>query len=161
MVVNPIPVAPLITLSENTLMSSAPSGNQWYFEGNPISGATGQTHVATLSGWYWCNVTLNGCSSGTSNHVHVIVTGIEELPEATVRVYPSPTTGKFILELKGELPVYKVVVDVYDMIGEKVLTEILFGERSHEFSLSDRPVGVYFIRVISGDKAETIKIIKQ
>jgi hypothetical protein len=52
-------------------------------------------------------------------------------------------------------------VEVYGICGEKVLTKLLDGQYKHEFSLSDRPIGVYFIRVISGDKAETVKIIKQ
>jgi hypothetical protein len=57
--------------------------------------------------------------------------------------------------------VQTATVDAYDMWGEKILTEVLTGELRHEFSLSDKPSGVYIIRVITGDKAETAKIIKQ
>ncbi len=87
----------------------------------------------------------------------------EEIPRSIVKslfkVYPNPTTGNFFLELASDA--YRVNVDLYGMWGEKVLSALLNGERKHEFSLSDRPVGVYFIRVISGDNAETLKIIKQ
>ena len=76
------------------------------------------------------------------------------------KIYPNPTTGNFILELKGEVPTDKIIVAVYGMWGEKVLSEVLIGERKHEFSLSDRPAGVYFIHVISGNMSETSKIIK-
>ncbi|MEI6456707.1 MAG: T9SS type A sorting domain-containing protein, partial [bacterium] len=72
-----------------------------------------------------------------------------------------PTTGNFILELKGEIPADEVRVDVYGIRGEKVLTGVMGGERKHEFSLLDRPVGIYFIRVITGSRSETAKIIKQ
>jgi len=76
-------------------------------------------------------------------------------------VYPNPTNDKFNLEFVDTTPAEKVTVEVYGIAGEKVLTKLLNGQYKHEFSLSDRPVGVYFVRVISGDKAETVKIIKQ
>ena len=76
------------------------------------------------------------------------------------KIYPNPTTGNFILELKSEVPTDKIIVAVYGMWEEKVLSEVLIGERKHEFSLSDRPAGVYFIHVISGNMSETSKIIK-
>ena len=63
--------------------------------------------------------------------------------------------------INGESPVEKTMVNVYGIMGEKILTAILTGEHKHEFSLSDRPSGVYFIRVITGDKSETLKVIKQ
>ena len=85
-------------------------------------------------------------------------TGIEK---SSFKIFPNPTTGNFILELNGDAPVDKVTVDFYGMWGEKILSKILNGEGKHEFSLSDRPSGVYFIRVITDDKSETIKIIKQ
>lgn len=92
-----------------------------------------------------------------------VVAGENEIPivseQSSFKVYPNPTAGNFILELTGTAD--KVQVDIYGMWGEKVFTTILNGERKHEFSLSDKPVGVYFIQVINGDKSETAKIIKQ
>ena len=75
--------------------------------------------------------------------------------QSSFKIYPNPTTGNFIIELSGEAPADKVSVDIYGIWGEKVLSKVLNGERKHEFSLSDKPVGIYFIRLISGDKAET------
>ena len=79
--------------------------------------------------------------------------------QSSFKIYPNPTTGNFILELSGDAD--QVKVDVYGIWGEKVFSEVLGGSRKHKFSLSDRPTGIYFIRVISGDKAETVKVIKQ
>ncbi len=96
--VNPIPPAPLITISTDILSSNAPSGNQWYLDNIAITGATGQTHVATQSGHYWDVVTLNGCSSDTSNHIYYVVVGIgEPNQEGTIAVYPNPSDGLFTL----------------------------------------------------------------
>jgi uncharacterized protein (TIGR02145 family) len=94
-----------------------------------------------------------------------VLTSQEEPTTVSVKsyfkVYPNPTTGNFILELTGDVSVNKVMVDIYGIWGEKLLSTKLNGERKHEFSLLDKPVGIYFIRVITGDKAETMKIVKQ
>ncbi len=79
--------------------------------------------------------------------------------QSPLKVYPNPTTGNFILELTGEVD--NVTVDIYGMCGEKVLTEVLCEQHKHEFSLSDKPNGIYFVRITTGGKAETAKIIKQ
>jgi hypothetical protein len=76
------------------------------------------------------------------------------------KVYPNPTTGNFILEITGEIPNKKLKVDVYGMWGEKLFTQELNGEKKHEFSLSSRPAGIYFIRVITGGHLNTTKLIK-
>jgi len=80
---------------------------------------------------------------------------------AAFKVYPNPTTGNFIIEVNGEPADEKVSVNIYGMRGEKVFAKILQGDRRYEISISDRPVGIYFIRLISGNRAETVKIIKQ
>jgi PKD repeat protein/subtilisin family serine protease len=60
---NPIPSTPLITVSGINLLSSANSGNQWYLNNTPISGATGQSFSPSASGTYYVQVTnSNGCS---------------------------------------------------------------------------------------------------
>jgi hypothetical protein len=63
------------------------------------------------------------------------------------------------LELTGDADLMKL--EIYGIWGEKILSTTLIGERRHEFSLSDKPVGVYFIRVLAGDNVETFKIIRQ
>jgi hypothetical protein len=77
------------------------------------------------------------------------------------KVYPNPTSGNFILEMSGDLGSGKVHVDIFGIRGDIIATEIISGERKHEFSLSNRPPGIYYLRVISGNRATTAKIIKQ
>ncbi|MCK9422810.1 MAG: T9SS type A sorting domain-containing protein [Bacteroidales bacterium] len=81
--------------------------------------------------------------------------------KSSIKVYPNPTASNFILELNCDFIDDAATVELYGIWGEKVLTTRLTGEFRHQFSLSDRPAGVYFIRVIAGDKSETSKIIKQ
>ncbi len=71
------------------------------------------------------------------------------------------SSGKTLKTDIGDIPLDKITIDIFGIWGERIITETLIGERKHEFSLSDRPSGVYFIRVITDDKSETLKIIKQ
>lgn len=114
----------------------------------------------------WGYITPNSQYCGTKAPSIPVATAGEENPimieeKASFKIYPNPTSGNFILELTGENSSGNVTLDVYGMWGEKVLSAILNGERKQEFSLSARPTGVYCVRIISGDKSETSKIIKQ
>ncbi|WEK20946.1 MAG: gliding motility-associated C-terminal domain-containing protein [Candidatus Pedobacter colombiensis] len=91
--VNPLPVAPVITAGTTTvfcaggevvLSSDVATGNQWYLNGATISGATGQTYTATVSGKYTVITTNgNGCASPVSNEIEVTVNALPVAPVIT------------------------------------------------------------------------------
>ncbi|MEA2568905.1 MAG: trimeric autotransporter adhesin, partial [Acidobacteriota bacterium] len=66
-----------------TLTSSSASGNQWYLNGNPIGGETGQQYIATASGNYTVVVTTSGCSSAASSATAVTVNPTPATPTIT------------------------------------------------------------------------------
>jgi len=147
----------------NTTFTVQSGGSATMIAGQTIHYLPGAT--VQSGGYMWGYISPNGpfCVAPT---MPAVITGEEELlpiaaEKTFFKVYPNPTTGNFILEVKGEVLSEKLHVDVYGMQGEKVLTTEMDGEIKHEFSISDKPVGVYFIRVIVGSKAETLKIIKQ
>jgi hypothetical protein len=117
--INAIPNAPVVTANGAILTSSVATGNQWYYEGTGlIPGATSQTYTATITGWYWSVVTVNGCSSDTSNHVYVYFVGVDELSGASCSVYPVPNDGKFNVSIVT--PVEETyTIEVYNILGEK------------------------------------------
>ena len=49
---------------------------------------------------------------------------------------------------------------IYSMMGRVVLKTKLAGIGIHELSLADYPEGIYIIRVVSGSRAGTAKILK-
>ncbi|MBS1566456.1 MAG: VCBS repeat-containing protein, partial [Bacteroidetes bacterium] len=57
--------------SNVSLTASVALGNQWYKDGTPISGATGSTYTATVSGSYTVTATNNGVTSPASAAVLV------------------------------------------------------------------------------------------
>ena len=83
------------------------------------------------------------------------------LEQSFYKVYPNPTSGAFTLELNAIDAVGKCQVEIYDMNGLRMLTAEISGERKHEFSLSDKPAGIYLIRVITGQNSGTTRILKQ
>ncbi|MEI7727549.1 MAG: T9SS type A sorting domain-containing protein, partial [Bacteroidota bacterium] len=76
------------------------------------------------------------------------------------KIYPNPTTGIFTLELNGFDKSQTACIEIYGMRGEKIQRKEISVEQKQKFSLSDEPVGIYFIRVISGNRSETTKIIR-
>ena len=52
-------------------------------------------------------------------------------------------------------------VAVYGTCGEMILGDEMTGESHKEFSLSGKPAGFYFIRVVKGNKGYTKKLLKQ
>lgn len=96
--VNPIPTSPVISPSSNQsicagqfvlLSSSATSGNQWYLNGNAISGATSVTYPASTAGIYTIKTTQNSCTSAISNSVSVTVNQVPAAPS----ISPSGTVS--------------------------------------------------------------------
>jgi len=117
---NAIPSAPVVTVSGAVLTSSVATGNQWYFEGTAIAGATGQSYTVTHNtGYYWCVVTTNGCSSPLSNKVWVVVTGQQELQSSNFNVYPVPNDGSFTVSITSPVQeTYSIVI--YNQLGSKI-----------------------------------------
>jgi len=118
--INAVPEAPVVTAVGPVLTSSAASGNQWYYEGTAITGATGQTYTVTNNtGYYWCMVTINGCSSPISNKVWVGITGQQELQGGNFSVYPVPNDGRFSILITS--PVQETfTIAVYNQLGAKI-----------------------------------------
>ena len=115
------------------------------------------------------NITSNGQYCSTRNFDRdtdpegIISDSIQNINISENRlfnVYPNPTSGNFILELNTEKQ-EMAKVEIYTTQGTKVMTAGFQGVRKHEFSLSDKPAGVYFIRVVTGKYAGTSKIIRQ
>jgi len=153
----------VITVAGNgTIFFILTGGTATFIAGQKISFLPGTT--VQSGGSMWGYIAPNGPYC-TNPSMPAVVTTNDEIPvdieQSSFKIYPNPTTGIFSLELTGEASIGNVAIEIYGIWGEKVITHSLTGERKHEFSLSDKPVGVYFVRVISGNKAETVKIIKQ
>ncbi len=159
--VNPIPATPVVTSAGLLLTSSAPAGNQWYFNGNIIAGATGQTYTAqNWTGWYFTIVTLNGCVSDTSNKMYVIV-GINEKTAPVMNIYPIPNDGRFNVSISNASG-KTYTLEVFNALGMKV-----YGEQTPAVngttvvSVDLRPVssGLYTVILRNKDSEVVSKVV--
>lgn len=95
----PVPAVPTATLDGTLLTSSSATFNQWYRDGNPLPGETGQTLEAPGTGTYTVVVTgANGCSS-TSASVQVLITGVAERKGEAFALWPSPVQDQLRVQL--------------------------------------------------------------
>ena len=159
---NAIPGAATVTVNGAVLTSSAPTGNQWYYEGNAIAGATSQTYTVTHNtGYYWCMVTTNGCSSPISNKVWVVVTGVDELQSSNFNVYPVPNDGRFTVSISS--PVQEVFsIVIYNQLGAKIYD---FGDirvnGTFEKQIDLRPIanGIYSVVFLNSEHKVVKKVL--
>jgi hypothetical protein len=77
-----------------------------------------------------------------------------------IKIYPNPTSDFVIVEINQVDASSVIQVDIYSMIGEKIIHKIYQGEAKQQFSFANQPVGVYLIQVKADDRSEIAKVIK-
>jgi hypothetical protein len=153
---------PEITVNGTTLTSSATTGNQWYLDGQAISGATDQQHIAIENGWYYVTVTSGNCV-GQSDSVLIENIGIHgKTLFSGLEVYPVPFSNTLHIAVKqsnNNLNISKIVIN--DITGRKVFIAENPGN-SHKLDLGSLQAGLYYLNVYDKTGAlETFKIVKQ
>ena len=87
-------------------------------------------------------------------------TGIVFYKSISIKAYPNPNEGRFIIEL-SEVLNDEIMLQVFTIRGELVINSkqrIL--DNNLELNIQDQPSGNYFIRLISTDFKEIIQITK-
>jgi len=138
------------------------SGGTAPYTYNWAGGGTNDTIQGKCAGNYCCIITdKNGCTQNVCVTI-LNATGINEISHESknIKIWPNPTTGKFSIQspIAGQ-----VAVDIYNMMGEKVLTQKLTSAPLSMIDISSQPEGIYFCRVtdIDGKSLGTSKIIMQ
>jgi hypothetical protein len=120
-VVNALPATPVVSYSNvaNWLLSSAPSGNQWYLNGVLIPGADSTVWQPLQNGIYTVEVTnADGCTAVSSPYNYVNL-GLENGANAlNLRVQPNPASDRAILV--ASQPLDSAVTSVVDALGRVV-----------------------------------------
>jgi hypothetical protein len=154
---------PVITGSAgNNLVSSDSIGNQWYYDGNIIAGAKGQTYLATESGSYTVTSLLNGCTSDFSAPYNFALAGTINLGNGQyIRLYPNPVTSD--LNISANISSGSSVgIAMTDLQGKRIMTS----ENIHDgmvIDMSKLPQGFYLVKIYCNGPVkinETVKIFK-
>jgi hypothetical protein len=160
-VVKSLPATPVIINHGDTLYSSATAGNQWYYNGAPITTGNGQVYVAHTTGWYWDVVTLSGCSSDTSNHIFILVTGTNDPAAASFVVYPVPNDGQFKLQMNSPFA-QSFDISICNTIGSVIYTKKnVEVNGAADLVIDLRPIapGVYTMVISEGNSKVVRKIV--
>lgn len=83
-----------------------------------------------------------------------------ETTESVFTLFPNPSTGRFTLLMKETDETSTINIEIFDMMGEKILQTQLFGQNQHEFDLTSSPKGIYILRILNGKQASIEKLIK-
>jgi hypothetical protein len=154
---------------------------------NPVSGATvtvsGQSPITTnasgvatidlVPGPYTYSVTATGFVSATDigftvidddlsipvnlSAVNIIDPGSQQ---NRMLVYPNPSDGRFTLEI-GKLNSQKVMVEILDITGKVVYRNDFnaLGNLKETIDMQHLTKGMYFLRILEGDRISTMKLM--
>jgi len=146
-----------ISVNGDSLLAYNSVTYQWYLNGQPIAGATNPLWIATQSGSYTVVVSdANGCTA-QSLPVLINVTGIKEIAEAQVNIYPNPLQeGNWNLEVNA--PLLGSKIEVFDAEGRLVYRNEIVNQKSEIIMNAAR--GVYMLRISSSNNTISRKLIK-
>ena len=157
------PDKPTVTVSVtgDSLISSAAQGYQWYLNDSIIANATNQTLVISKNhkGFYKVIVTDSaGCSNSSDS-----TTNINELVaiKNQISIYPNPTDGELFINLNPSLKnIREWRLDVTDCLGRKVFSKESL-TYNNELDLSELPDGIYFIALANKTARIVLPVVKQ
>lgn len=146
------PATPVISLIGTLLVSSVPSGIQWYGPDGLILGATGPTFHPTKQGNYYAVVVNEGCTGPKSNVLNVSLLTIRPLNMSEMNIYPNPTTG--MLTLDWGMEKMSGNVDIFTVTGQRVMNVLIEDANSKTIDLTQLANGNYFV-VIRNNNGKT------
>ncbi len=135
------------TVVDDTVLQSdfIGSGYQWYFDFNPIVGATQDSYVITQSGFYALLTTnFDGCDEmSTVEYVDIDNLSLEQHEIQLFTLYPNPSSGKLNVKLPDGMPRNVEILDVH---GKKLL-DANTKNKSVSLDIGHLSPGVYFVNV--------------
>ena len=161
----PYPDVPTIDLDMDGILNSDATGlsHQWYFNGNPIQGATSPTYNPNESGDYSVVVSnANGCETATGEIMVTVVSTKDELGLERIAITPNPFTDNLQLQLQSTQ-----LLD-FEITFANATGQVLFydsptinGFFEKNYEMQDLPAGIYFF-TIKNEKGEwSGQVVKQ
>ena len=154
---------PTITYDGFHLISSAVNGNQWYLNGQLITGAT--THILhpESNGYYSVKLISNACMSDISDSILVSNASLQSLNmNLSFELFPNPTaTGDFTIRFNAEN--YKTyALTLYDQNGKIILTDLFKNQKgllSKSYKINKEAIGTYKLILSNGTDVITKQLI--
>lgn len=153
-VVSPLAAdAPVIVVTGGEMSVATDGTVQWFFEGQPIEGATSPAHVATKSGNYTVSVMQGNCERISAPYLFVVTSLDEVSSEFQLHAYPTPSTAKEFGVRVQSPETGSILVQLIDMTGRVVFKKWF---EPHELAsktnlASDLKNGLYSVVVNQGN----------
>jgi hypothetical protein len=145
------PATPVVIRVTSTHLSTHQpyTSYQWFFNGNPIAGATSRTYQATVGGMYKVKVWNDG---GCENISAPFFVGVVSTPEYTIHdleIFPNPTTTDLVIDRKG----YPMELDVelYSLTGKQLMESHYEGSEPIRLDMRNYPAGIYILKIKSDE----------
>jgi hypothetical protein len=154
----PDQIIPIITISENQLITDNYASYQWYLNDEEIAGATEVNYSFSANGTYTVHVTdINGCE-GISEGFNVLTTDLHSISKHGIIVYPNPFTETFVIQNKSELNFksYRIYASNGQLIQEGKLNS-----NQQEVSLINESSGIYSLQLIGKTKSLKFNLIRK
>ena len=127
------------------------------------NGGTTQTINFLAPGTYTVTVTdANGCTQNQTVTVAPFIVGINDVVDIDVQIFPNPTNGQFALNVLT-VAAEEIRVDIYGALGQLVWSDSKSASNTYnrEFSSNELAAGRYMVKITSGDKTLTRKLVIQ
>lgn len=156
--------APSLFLVGDTIFTSTSGNHIWFYNGNIITGSTGNFVIAQDTGVYSVMNQQNGCFSELSS---LNITGIENesLNGISIKVFPNPFQGDLFLEFSNastSVDFSKFNYYLSDLTGRKISAfRQDLSQSGLQMKFKDLSQGIYFLTVSSGNRLKVFKLVYQ
>ncbi len=162
--VNPLPTVNAVSNtsllcsgSSATLTANGASTYTWNTSAN--------TAVIVINPTVTTTYTVNGTSVAGCNNVATLTqsvsvcTGLNNVSAkiSGLSVYPNPSNGEFTVELNNGI---NKTIQVTDIAGRVVLTTTSLNDKVN-VNINNLTNGIYFVKIVSNNVTEVIKVVKQ
>lgn len=159
-IVNPLPVQPIIAVNGNVITSTIGANYFWFNNSVSLVGMNSQVITALSDGFYFVEVTNEFNCSSISDSIYISINkmGDNTSQENQISLFPIPTNKILRLKYEGKNEIYRIFI--YNTIGQRVL-EILKPSSDIDIDISDYKRGNYFVSILYSDGGITKKIIQK
>lgn len=156
------PDQPVITASftdpaHPVLTSSAPTGNQWYFNNEVIAGATGSSYTIAAPGVYKVQVATGDCVSEFSADYALVITGLPENISEKMTIYPNP--ARDVIAVEGITAEEKL--QVIGVTGKVYAVTPASRDGLTTMNIAGLAPGVYVLQAAQRNGVRTMRFVKE
>ena len=157
-----IALNPLVDIDNSNLeVSTQATTYQWVDCNNnftPIVGETNITFTPQNPGLYAVEVSLNNCSAISDCFTITSTTGLDALDRKYgIQLFPNPITNDFTISFEG--------IDIVDVIVLDVQGKVLLQNSGlfdqDRINMSSYVAGTYFVKIITPEVSQEIRVTKQ